>query len=308
MRDRPGKTVRTGFGTMAATPSIDRAKCTQCGLCVRACKTLTLIEESGSPVVKPDYGLGCIGCGQCMAVCPCGAVTVTGRRISPECIFDLPAKGICATPEQLDNLLAHRRSVREYAKREVEKTKIEKILAMASSAPMGIPPSDVGVTVILGHDRVWNFAGDMLGEFQKWLIFGKPWMRMLMRPFMKRAHLETMRDFIVPIVKEMLAARQEKHDLLFYHAPCVLLFHQSPYADPVDGHIACTYAMIAAESLDLGTCMIGTVAPGLNRNNEMKQKWGIPAENTATLAMTVGHPAIRYGKGIKRSFASVDYR
>ena len=46
-------------------------------------------------------------------------------------------------------------------------------------------------------------------------------------------------------------------DLLFYGAPCVLLFHQSPYADPVDGHIACTYAMIAAESLGLGTCMIG---------------------------------------------------
>jgi hypothetical protein len=220
----------------------------------------------------------------------------------------LPPKEVCAAPEQLENLLAYRRSVREYAKREVEKPMIEKILAMASSAPMGIPPSDVGVTVILGHDRVWRFAGDMLDEFRKWLIFGKPWVRMLMKPFMKKADLETMRDFIIPIVREMLTARREKHDLLFYHAPCVLLFHQSPYADPVDGHITCTYAMIAAESLGLGTCMIGTVAHGINRNNKLKGKWGIPAENTATLAMALGHPAIRYGKGIKRSFASVDYR
>jgi ferredoxin len=308
MKGKPGKTIKTGFGDEAGVPVIDVKLCTKCGLCVKVCKSFTIIDVDGRPVVVPDNELGCIACGQCMMVCPKGAVTVSGRKVTPSNAFLLPPKNKRATPEMLENLLVSRRSVREFSKKDVNKKLIDKMLAMSTSAPMGIPPSDVSVAVVYGRNRVQELAGDIITVFNKWQKFFNPVVMALMRPFMKKAAFESFRDFILPVTNFMIDSRKEKIDYLFYDAPVVLLFHQSPYADPVDGHIACTYAMIAAESLGLGTCMIGTVAFALEREKEMKKKWGMPPENAVSLAMILGYLAFRYAKGIKRSFASVVYK
>ena len=307
MKAQPGKTIRTGFGDEAAVPVIDMTRCSKCGLCVKVCKSFTIIDSDGAPLVSQESDLGCFGCGHCMMVCPKDAVTVTGRRLSPEDAFILPPKEKRATPDALEGLLLARRSVREFAERDVERSLIDRLLDMAATAPMGIPPSDVGVVVLQGRDRVHEFTADILQVFGKWHRFFNPVMLTLMRPFMKKADLEVMRDFIIPITKEMIEERERGVDYLFYGAPAALLFHQSPYADPVDGHIACTCAMIAAESLGLGTCMIGTVSFALQREKKLKMKWGIPAENSVSLAMILGHPAFRFRRGVRRRFASVSY-
>ncbi len=95
--------------------------------------------------------------------------------------------------------------------------------------------------------------------------------------------------------------------VIFYNASRVLPSDQSPCAGPVDGNIACTYAMIAAEAMGLGSCMIGTVSFAINREKRLKKKWGIPDKNSVSLAMILGCPAFRYARGIQRSFASIKY-
>ena len=63
----------------------DGAKCILCGLCVRFCdeymgiNALGLVERGFETVVEPEFGLplrdsSCISCGQCVAVCPTGAL------------------------------------------------------------------------------------------------------------------------------------------------------------------------------------------------------------------------------------------
>jgi ferredoxin len=307
MKGNPGKTIRTGIGNEAAVPAIDYRLCSACGLCVRACKSFTIVERDGKPMVLPDNGLGCAGCAQCACVCPKGAVTVTGRGISAEDLFRLPSKGTRAASEALESLLVSRRSVREYADREVERTTVDRVLSLSSSAPMGLPPSDVGVTVVRGRDCVQELAGDVVGVFGKWQTFFHPLVMTIARPFMKRASYEGFRDFVIPVIRIIIDARKQGIDYLFYHAPCLLVFHQSPYADPADGHVACTYAMVAAASLGLGTCMIGTVSFALQRDKGLKRKWGIPVENTVSLAMIMGYAAFAYSKGIRRRFAATRY-
>lgn len=63
----------------------DAAKCILCGLCVRFCdeymgiNALGLVERGFETVVEPEFGMplresSCISCGQCVAVCPTGAL------------------------------------------------------------------------------------------------------------------------------------------------------------------------------------------------------------------------------------------
>jgi len=96
-------------------------------------------------------------------------------------------------------------------------------------------------------------------------------------------------------------------DTLLYGAPVAFLFHSSPYAEPGDCYVAATYAMIAAQSLGLGTCMIGMVAPFLERNKKLKAKYGIPNRNKPGIVLLMEYPGFSFKHGVRRRFASVSY-
>jgi ferredoxin len=300
------KTFRTGIGNKAAVPRIDAKSCDLCGLCVKVCGTGLRIRD-GAVVFDEDALAGCIGCGHCMAVCPSGSITVTGRKMSPEMSLPMPAPADCATPDQLESLLLRRRSVRIFSERTVERSVVDRMLNIASTAPMGIPPSDVGVLVFNGRERVAEIRDDLIDYFESLSKYFNRGLLAVMRPFMKRASYEMMRDFVRPLLKEYHKARERGSDVLFYDCPLLLIFHSSPYADPADAAIAATYAMIAAESLGLGTCMNGMV-PVMGYSKKLKKKYGIPKENKVSLGIMMGYPGVRYQRALRRELASVAYR
>ena len=69
--------------------------------------------------------------------------------------------------------------------------------------------------------------------------------------------------------------------------------------------IACTYAMLAAESCGLGTTMIGAAALIITRKRELCRRLGIPDGNKPAIALIIGYPAAHYRRGIVRHFSSV---
>ena len=85
----------------------------------------------------------------------------------------------------------------------------------------------------------------------------------------------------------------------------MLIFHQSRYAEAADTAIACTYAMLAAESLGLGSTIIGGAPPILQRNRRLCGRVGVPDGHTPSFALIVGHPASRFRRAVRRRFVHV---
>lgn len=292
------------------TISIDRDLCIGCGLCVTVCKDFELILEQGKARQRPSPLFGCIACGHCMAVCPKGAIAIHGRTLSPEDLFPLPEAADIADYDGVINLYHHRRSIREFTEQEVPKEVVDKILAAAQTAPMGLPPSDVYVTVISGKEKVRSFSEDFVSHLSsmKWL-FSNP-MLWMMRPFLSKEYYELFKNFITPAMDACIDFMKKGENIVTYDAPLMLYFYGSPYSDPADPIIAATYAMTAAESLGLGTCMLGIIHPFIQNGKKAKQfreKYQIKNTSKEGIMLIVGYPAVKYQKGIRRTFASVDY-
>ena len=286
---------------------IDTDKCNGCGLCVSVCKDFGLAIEDGVVKVGDNPIFGCIGCGHCMAICPTGAIEINGRTISPDDLYDLPDKKSAANYTRLLALLQRRRSIREFHNKEVPADIIEKILAAARTAPMGLPPSDVNVLVMNTRAKNRAFALDFCKYLEGMQWFVSKWFLGLMRPFWGKINDELFRKFVKPVFDIYITGMKEGNNLVNYDAPLSIYFYGSPYADPADPIIAATYAMTAAESLGLGTCMLGAIHPLIQNGKKAKkfrEKNEIKYPSREGLFVIFGYPYIEYSKGIKRTFAS----
>jgi ferredoxin len=284
---------------------IDRSACTQCGECVRICPAEVLILDDRNVRVRSDTAFGCVACGHCMMVCPEEAITVTGRGISPDDLLPLPTRQNRAGADALAALMQSRRSVRRFSDQHVDAELLDRILEMASTAPMGIPPWDIGCITIRRPEQVQQIAAEVIKGYEGFLKFFRPWVLASMRFFVRRATYEMFRYFIRPLAEAYTASYHAGRDVLFWNAPALMIFHHSPYAEATDATIACTYAMLAAESLGLGSTIIGGATPVIQRNKALCRKLGIPAGNTPSIALILGHPATNFRHSIRRRFAGL---
>ncbi len=302
--------IPTSRTNETGTIVINAAACTGCGKCVLVCKDFSLCMKNNKVHLSDTSVFGCIACGQCMAVCPTGAITVHGRTLSEDDVIDLPSKDSAASFEQLQALYLRRRSMRDFKDKAVEPEKIQKILEAASSAPMGLPPSDVNVLVLDSKDKVRAFASDFCGylEGMRWMV--SKGSLALMRLFWGKANYELFKGFVKPMFDVYIGYMRKGVNVINYDAPLCLYFYGSPYADPADPIVAATAAMYAGESLGLGSCMLGAVHPMIQQGGNAKrfrEKHGIKYPSREGVFVIFGYPSVTYKKALKRTFASVTF-
>lgn len=293
-----------------ATITIDTERCTGCGKCILVCKDFNFRMENDKASISNTPVFGCIGCGHCMAICPADAIEITGREISKADLFVLPSKKASADYEQLVALFRRRRSVREFQEQEISPEIIEKILGAASTAPMGLPPSDVNVLIFDSKAKNRQFAADFCNYLNEMKWFVSEWFLTLMKPFWGKANDEMFKGFVKPLFDVYIKNMQAGINLVNYDAPLALYFYGSPYTDPADPIVVATAAMYAGESLGLGTCMLGGIHPLIQNGKKAKvfrEKHGIQYPSQEGLFVIFGYPAVHYKKGIRRTFASVTY-
>jgi ferredoxin len=295
-----------GRGQGNAEITIDRQKCTVCGLCVSVCKGAPLYIQDGE--LRVDQGLlfGCIGCGHCMAICPNTAIKVEGRDLSFDDTYLLAPKKELPTYDEFLKLLQSRRSVRVFQERDVESELIEKIIQAAATAPMGLPPSEVGVVVLSGRQKVAELKDALLELIKGIRPYFSPFMLALMRPFMSKEDYQGMQQFVAPALNFYIEDVKTGRDWFFYDAPLAMCFNATAFADPADVYIAATYAMMAGQALGLGTCMLGFPMMLVRYSDKIRKQFHFPAKMRSGLVVIFGYPAVNYRRGISRRFANVE--
>jgi ferredoxin len=295
-----------GRGKGNASIQIDEQKCTVCGLCVTVCKGAPLLLSDNKIQVDQSQLFGCIGCGSCMAICPNDAIKIDGRDISFADTYPLSPVSERAGYDPFLKLLQSRRSTRDFQEKDVEPEIIEKILRGAATAPMGIPPSEVGVVVLSGRKKVAELKDRLLDFLKQSAPFFSPFMLAIMRPFMSKEDSLGMKEFVAPVIKFYLKDAESGRDWFFYDAPLALCFHATPYAYPADAYIAATYAILAGQALGLGTCMLGFPMMMVQYSRKIRDEFHFPKKMRGGLVVIMGYPKLKYRRGIERRFASVE--
>jgi hypothetical protein len=63
--------------------------------------------------------------------------------------------------------------------------------------------------------------------------------------------------------------------------------------------------MLAAESLGLGSCMLGFTGYAVKYSKKLRRKYKLPAKIQPGICVIFGYPAFNYQKALKRRFAEV---
>lgn len=286
---------------------VNLEKCTGDGICVEVCpeNILDLFNEKARTV--EDRASECIRCGQCVAVCPAEAMRM------PE----LPDEDFAKlTKSQLEyddfhNFLLGRRSVRKFKDKPVDRSLIEKIVEAASTAPMGLPPHTTEILVIDSPDELAYLLEQQVKDY-RFAVKGmaNPLVRPIIRLSAGAEDYRTLKEFILPLVKNNNAIfEKDGADGYNYHTPALMVFHADrrsvSYLE--NAYLTCSYAMLAAQALGLGTTIIGLTPPIIDRSKELRERYGIPRRNKVVTSLIVGHPKYKYRKSIRRKFPDVRY-
>ena len=105
--------------------TIDKEKCTKCGLCMSDCICSCLEpDEDGYPRMR--HTNSCLGCQHCFSICPNGALSFDGKN---------PDDSEPTSTDNILSLIKSRRSIRQYKDEEISDSDMTKIKEMLPYNP-----------------------------------------------------------------------------------------------------------------------------------------------------------------------------
>lgn len=256
--------------------NIDPDKCNHDEICVKACPTwvLTMSAAGEVPEPKPDFEDHCLRCGHCVAICPTGAFSLPWLETE-----DCPPidKALAVMPEQGEQFLRQRRSIRTYKSKPVEREKLEKLIHVASTAPTG------GNSQLLN----WTIVEDP-AEVRKMAKMVLDWMHLVMEQDAAMADAWGL--------KGVDDAWKSGIESICRGAPHVIVVHGDknwPFGSE-DAAMAIAYKQLYAPLLGLGTCWGGYFYSAVNNYPVLFEALGLPEEHKALGAVMVGYPKFPY--------------
>ncbi len=287
---------------------INQTTCTKCELCIIVCPAMIPEKTADNKIAfRNDRTSICIRCGHCMAMCETKSIAIEG--ISYKTNFrELPA--VSLDYRQLMEFLMTRRSVRIFQNKPVPRELVDRILDIISTAPFGVSPDNVEITVITDKsliEKAVPFMSKMYMQLGK--VLKIPFIGWMIKRGMSKETKNTLMNFIVPHIKKGHYTNDGNVDDIARNAPALFLFHAPKGAEEhtVDAHIYLTYALLAAHSLGLGATAIGLIGPAINQSKPLRAMFRIPAGNEVVETVILGYPKLKFKHAIVRPRKKVSY-
>ncbi len=282
--------------------AINYDKCSMCNICTEICFNYEVASD-GKP--KPIENLVCWECGRCVAVCPNDAIEHSSVSRDSMPVLDQSAR---PSYERFLEFLKMRRSRREFKDIPVPKDVIEKLLAAAVQAPNAMNKQQVQYTVITNPeirkamtDRVVSFGKKFMGWIKNPVIG-----RML--KLMSKRTFDEMKDYI-PVFEKILELYEGGKDTIAWGAPCFIIIHTSKYDSqgPEDAIYPAANILLAAETLGLGTCVIGFLSGPMKKDSVLRKLAQLPNDAVVHTVVVVGYPKFPFLRTVPKKEANVSW-
>lgn len=291
---------------------IQQEICTGCGLCVRVCPTKSLSMVGGKARMT---SLESISCGHCEAVCPAGAIRVPRLDDDMSAFETFLSEKKWLRPghfniSRLVQLMASRRSCRNYTDQPVERAILEDLVKIGITAPSGTNAQRWTFTVLPTRESLHVLGTHVIGFFQKLNRMAK---NIALRKGLRVVGKKELDDYYRLYYKQVRngLAEWEKtgKDLLFHGAGAAIIISSKPGAScpAEDALLASQNILLAAHAMGLGTCLIGFTVAAMQKDSKIKKVVGIPENEQVYAVIAIGHPDETYQTVTRRKKVDVRY-
>ncbi|WP_025692555.1 nitroreductase family protein [Paenibacillus zanthoxyli] len=261
--------------------TVDQAKCAKCGICISECPEQALkLGENGPEEVFPQ---NCIACGHCVAVCPREAID---NKKTPLVDQTSSKKLPKLSPEEAENFLRTRRSIRTYKAAPVPREQLIQLVNIAHYAPTGSNLQGVSYKIIDNKDVINRAVAIAVEGLES------------------DAQLSQGRDnFFQPYHEQGI-------DTILRGAPTlVLAIADKNFPRGRENSIlSLAYLELYAPTLGLGSCWAGIFEKiALKDHSPMLKLFDIPEGKKITGAVMVGYPKYRYPRLVERNPLEVSF-
>lgn len=236
---------------------IDKDKCIGCGLCKSDCVGFDIDIVDKKAVAN---GKSCIMCGHCEAICPQGAVNITGYDDEIE-EFD---EQVRLNPNQLMEAIKTRRTIRQFTDKKVPQEIIDMIFEAGRMAPTGA--NSQGTSYVLLDKSKAKCEAVAVKMFSNIVRFGKK------------------------IIPQLSSMKIGPH-FFFKNAPVVIVIFGK---DVVSASLAAQNMAFMAEANGLGVLFSGFFTTCVNMSSKIRKIMGIPKKPKAVTTLVIGYPAVKY--------------
>lgn len=254
------------------TISVDKDKCTHCGLCISDCTT-GCIDFDSENFPKTVDEKRCISCQHCLAICPTGALSFGDKH---------PNDSQAVEYSDILGLIKSRRSVRQYGEDEIAPEIMDKLKQMLPYVPTGCNNHSLHFSIVekkSAMDEIRKKVNDLLIKTMSYKALS---------PIMNK--FSRYKDAFL-----------KGEDVIFRGAPHMIVA-SSPLSAPcanVDPIIALSYFELYAQHLGLGTCWCGFAQACLKIFPELCEMLEIPSGYKPVYVMLFGNPKVRYQRTVQ---------